>query len=71
MPTASEKAKAKLQAVLDADRQDRSNRNNRIATTRYPAGGSEVTNRMDYPNRRGSTGGLRGAIKDMLNRPAY
>ncbi|TPX13603.1 uncharacterized protein E0L32_006074 [Thyridium curvatum] len=53
-----EKAKAKLQEVLNAE-SDNTCLTNRIATTRYPAGGSDVTNTVSHTplapmERRGS-----------------
>ncbi|KAH6989344.1 hypothetical protein BKA56DRAFT_575584 [Ilyonectria sp. MPI-CAGE-AT-0026] len=79
MPPASEKAKAKLDAVLNhPDRHNTSGMTNRIAATRYPSGGSDVTNVV---NRRPSQssqssngaggGGFRTRMKDFFSLPAY
>ncbi|PVH67719.1 hypothetical protein DL98DRAFT_523167 [Cadophora sp. DSE1049] len=76
MTRASEIAKEKFAAVLEAAKGDYTSRTNRIGTTRHPsAGGCDVVNRVDHPTERrpstGSTGGVRGAWNRLVNRPAY
>ncbi|KAF4456775.1 hypothetical protein FALBO_15339 [Fusarium albosuccineum] len=83
--TAAEKAKAKLQAVLDnPGRNDASSYKHRVMSTKYPtAGGSDMTNmvtRRDSNARRESVSSEGSAhqvqrrwsmVKEWMNRPAY
>ncbi|KAH7163557.1 hypothetical protein B0J13DRAFT_538809 [Dactylonectria estremocensis] len=79
MPSAAQKARAKLDAVLnDPGRTDSSGLSNRIAATRYPSGGSEYTNAVarrpsqSSQSSDGSNGGrFRKMMKDLMSRPAY
>ncbi|CAM1507729.1 Fc.00g045770.m01.CDS01 [Cosmosporella sp. VM-42] len=76
MPSAAQKAKAKLEAVLnDPGRNDSTNRPNRMAATRYPSSGSEYTNtvaRRPSQSSQGSDGsGIKNFVKRALNLPAY
>ncbi|KAI0481269.1 hypothetical protein GGR56DRAFT_672290 [Xylariaceae sp. FL0804] len=75
-------AKEKYQAVIDdAGRGDYYCRTNRIGTTRHPSQGDcHAINKVEHPERRRSSaasagssglGGVREAIRNMLNRPAY
>ncbi|KAH8899882.1 hypothetical protein GQ53DRAFT_740890 [Thozetella sp. PMI_491] len=77
MPTASERAKAKLDAVLNhPGRNDFSGCKNRIGATRHPStGGCDVVNRVDRRPSQSSQSSETGRIKkmwnNMVNRPAY
>ncbi|KAH7171001.1 hypothetical protein EDB81DRAFT_877009 [Dactylonectria macrodidyma] len=82
MPTAAEKAKAKLEAVLNnPNRNDASSYNRRVMTTTTPLSGSNMCNGV---TRRESTTSQTSAdgtttttvrrkswIKDWMNRPAF
>ncbi|KAL7929234.1 hypothetical protein V8C35DRAFT_199008 [Trichoderma chlorosporum] len=75
MPTVSEKAKAKLDAVLnDPGRYDCSQRSNRIATTRYATGCGVVNSVPRRPSQssiESDQGGVRNRLKRLMSLPAY
>ncbi|KAL7793878.1 hypothetical protein V8C37DRAFT_377701 [Trichoderma ceciliae] len=75
MPSTAEKAKAKLNAVLnDPGRHDNSHRSNRIATTRYATGCGVVNSVPRRPSQssiESDNGGVRNRIKRILSLPAY
>ncbi|PTB75000.1 hypothetical protein M440DRAFT_1357767 [Trichoderma longibrachiatum ATCC 18648] len=75
MPSASERAKAKLDAVLnDPGRHDCSHRSNRIATTRYATGCgvvNAVPRRPSQSSVESANGGVRNRLKRLLSLPAY
>ncbi|KAM0250541.1 hypothetical protein ACHAQJ_008592 [Trichoderma viride] len=75
MPSVAEKAKAKLEAVLnDPGRYDSSHRSNRYATTRYATGCGVVNSVPRRPSQssiESDNGGARNRLKRLLSLPAY
>ncbi|KOS19098.1 hypothetical protein ESCO_000509 [Escovopsis weberi] len=79
MPTTAEKAKAKLEAVLNDPQRHAfsSHQPNRIAPTHYPAGGCELTNFVSRRSSQSSQGSehtvvqKRTWVKRVLSLPAY
>ncbi|KAK3187250.1 hypothetical protein K4F52_003881 [Lecanicillium sp. MT-2017a] len=77
MPTASEKAKAKYEAMLVQSKiNNSSHRSNRVVTTRHPSTGScEITNSISRRTSHSSTdvprGRIRAMIKNLISPPAY
>ncbi|OAA53867.1 hypothetical protein ISF_08569 [Cordyceps fumosorosea ARSEF 2679] len=77
MPSSSEVAKAKYQAMLEqAKINNAHHRTNRVVTTRHPStGGCEITNSISRRTSHSSmdvpTGRFRAFIKNLVSPPAY
>jgi len=76
MTKASEMAKEKYAAALEAAKNNQYFLSNRVGTTRHPSNGAcDPVNKIDHSTVRrpstGSTGGVRGAWNRLVNRPAY